>query len=70
MFKNVFEKALKYVKLKYILDKPRAYVLQADKTRAYVCRANFLHPQCCKSRILEDRSDNCIIIRINVGPKK
>ena len=29
-----------------------------------------LRPQCGKSRILEDKSDNCIIIPINIGLRK
>ena len=34
----------------------------SDKPQAYICWSYFLRPQCCKSRILEDSTDNCIIL--------
>ena len=67
------------------LDKPRVYILRStgisyfktilgpklylDKPWAYICQSYFLRPQSCKPRIFEDRSNNCIIIQINEGPR-
>ena len=56
MFKNMFEKDLKLEKRLTMLND------SSDKPRAYICRSYFLRPQCCKSQILEDSTDNCIIV--------
>ena len=59
MLENMFKKALKYYFGKTSGQCLSSYILE-----------HILHPQCCKSQILEDMSDNGIIIPINVGPRK